>query len=194
MRLCYCCGVSLYDLFTSRPGTLDLSQLKIRSLPDIPNPTRKRRHRIPIDIICIRQSLETDLGTGRTPPPSMRTVAKRLNYSPRELREHFPELCRAISIRRKNYYKARREQRLRQLEDEVRRAILEIHSQGSYPNSHRVGALLSDPTAIRDPGIYRFWREMLQELDCENYDCLLCHLQIWAHGSISLPKRQTYVT
>jgi len=65
------------------------------------------------------------------PPPSMRTVAKRLNHSPRELREHFPELCRMISIRRKNYYKDRREQRLRQWEDEVRRAILEIHSQGS---------------------------------------------------------------
>jgi len=164
MRLCYCCGVSLYDLLTSRPGTLDLGQVRICSIPDIPNPTRKRRQRIPIDAICIQQSLEVVLVQEELPPPSMRTVAKRLNHSPRELREHFPELCRMISIRRKNYYKDRREQRLRQWEDEVRRAILEIHSQGSYPNSHRVGALLSDATAMRDPCIYRFWRETLQEL------------------------------
>jgi len=164
LRLCYCCGVSLYDLFTLQSGTLNLGKLKIRSLPDIPNLTGNRRHRIPIDLVYIRQSLEDVLAQEEQPPPSMRAVAKRLNYSPRELREHFPELSKAICSRRKDYYKVRREQRILQLKDEIRQAMLEIHSQGLYPSSRRVGLLLSDPAIMRDRVISRLWREMLQEL------------------------------
>jgi transcriptional regulator with XRE-family HTH domain len=167
IRLCYYCGISPYDLFTSQSGLLDLSGMHIGSLPAIPNPTRKRRCRTRFDIARIQQSLEIALAQEEIPPPSLRSVAKRVNYSPKELREHFPGLCRAISIRRKDYFKTRREQKLSQLEKEVNQAILEIISQGSYPGSGRVGALLSDPNAIRDPVIYRFWRKTVHEL-CSN--------------------------
>jgi|SRR5271157_1894346 len=94
----------------------------------------------------------------------MRTVAQRLSYSPRELREHFPELCRAISSRYKNYSKIRGEQKIQQMKDDVRRATLEIHSQGLYPSSNKVGSLLSEPGVMRAPVIAKFWHEMLQEL------------------------------
>lgn len=164
MRLCYCCGVSLYDLFALRPETLNLGKLRTRSLPDIPSPTGNRRHRIPIDLVYIRQGLEAVLTCNEQPPPSMRTVAKRLNHSPRELREHFPELSKAVCRRRKDYYKVRYEQRIRQLRDEVRQATLEIHSQGLYPSSNRVASLLSEPGVMRDPAIARFRYAMLQEL------------------------------
>lgn len=164
MRLCYWCGVSLYDLFTSRTGTLDYANLKIHSLPDIPNPTRNRRLPIPFDVVRIRQRLEAVLACEEQPPPSMRTVAKSLNYSPRELREKFPELNRAISIRRKNYYKTHREQVFQQLKCKVRQATLEIYSQGLYPSSEKIGSLLGNPAVMRDPNATRFWHEMLQEL------------------------------
>ncbi|MBU2611410.1 MAG: TniQ family protein [Chloroflexi bacterium] len=166
MRLCYCCGISLYDLFTLRSGTLNSGKLKIRSLPDIPNPTRNRRRRIPLDTVYIQQSLEAILKCEQ-PPPSMRAVARRLNHSPRELREYFPELCRAISSRYKNYYQVRAERKMNQLKNEVRRAILEIHSQGLYPSSNKVRLLLSEPAVMRDPAISRFWHELLQEMDLE---------------------------
>jgi transcriptional regulator with XRE-family HTH domain len=165
LRLCYCGGVSLYDLFTAPSGALDLSKIRIGSLPDLPNPTGQRRRRTHFDTPRIQQDLENTLVQKETPPPSLRTVAKHLNYSPRELREHFPGLCRAISNRRKNYFKSRREQRLHQREKEVQQAILAIHAQGSYPSSHRVGALLSDPAALRDPIIYKFWRTSIQKLN-----------------------------
>jgi transcriptional regulator with XRE-family HTH domain len=165
MRLCYCCGVSLYDLFTSRPETLNLGKMRIHSLPDIPNPTKKRRHRTPFDAAYVRQSLEAALACEEQPPSSMRTVAKRLEYSPRELREHFPALCQAISNRRKNYYETRREQKLLQWKEQVRQAMLELHSQGEYPSIRRIRSLLSEPNVMRDPVISGFRREMLQLLD-----------------------------
>jgi transcriptional regulator with XRE-family HTH domain len=165
MRLCYCCGVSLYDLFTTRVGALDLNRIRIGSLPAIPNPTEKRRRRTYFDTARIQQHLETTLAQEETPPPSMRSVAKHLNHSPRELREHFPGLCQAISNRRKAYLKSRRELRLRRWEKEVQQAILEIRSQGSYPSSRRVSALLSAPAVMCDPIIYRFWRAAMQKPD-----------------------------
>lgn len=164
LRLCYCCGISLYEVFASPSGTLHLGKLKTRSLPDIPNPTGNRRQRISMDLVSIRQSLETVLAQEEQPPPSMRTVAKCLNHSPRELREHFPELNRAISNRRKEYYKVRREQKILQLKEEIRQATRKIHSQGLYPSSHRVGLLLNDPILMRDCVALRLWREMLEEL------------------------------
>lgn len=164
LRLCYCCEVSLYDMFTLRSGTLHWSKLKIRVLPDIPNPSGSRRHRIPMDRVSLQRSLENVLAHQEQPPPSMRTVAKRLNHSPRELREHFPELNRAISNRRKDYYKIQREHRLLRLKEEIRQAMLKIHSQGLHPSSNRVRLLLSQPAVMRDPIFFRFWREILKEL------------------------------
>lgn len=165
MRLCYFCGVPPHDLFTLQPSKLNLDGLKIRSLPDIPNPARNRRRRVQLDIVHLRQSLEAILVCEEQPPPSMRTVARRLNHSPRELREYFPELCRAISKRRSDFYKDRVEEKLEQQKEQVRQAILKIHSQGSYPSSRRVGLLLSEPGLMRNPTLAKTWRDMLHELE-----------------------------
>jgi TniQ protein len=164
LRLCYCCGISLYSMFTLQPRALHLRKLKTRVLPDIPNPNGNRRQRIPMDPVYIQRSLEDVLMQEEQPPPSMRTVAKRLNYSPRELREHFPELNRAIANRRKEYYKIRREQRLLQLKEEMRQAILKIYAQGLHPSSNKVGRLMRTPAVMQDRTVAKFWREMLEEL------------------------------
>jgi len=164
LRLCYCGGVSLDTIFTSQPGTLQLKKRKIRVLPDIPNPNGNRRKRIPMDRVYIQQGLEEILAQEEQPPPSMRAVARRLNHSPRELREHFPELNRAIANRRKDYYKLQREQRLLQLKGEMREAMLEIHAQGLHPSSNRVGRLMRSPFVMRDHAVTKIWREMLEEL------------------------------
>ena len=164
LRLCYCCGVSLDAMFTSQPGSLQLEKQKTRVLPDIPSPNGNRRQRIPMNLVYIQQRLEEILVQEEQPPPSMRIVAKRLNHSPRELREHFPEMNRTIANRRKDYHQARREQRLLQLKGEVRRAILKIHAQGLHPSSNRVGRLMRSPSVMRDRAVSKFWREMLEEL------------------------------
>ena len=126
MRLCYFCGVSPYDLFTMQPSKLNFDRLKVRSLPDIPNPTRNRRHRVQLDIAHLRQSLEAILVCEEQPPPSMRAVARRLNHSPRELREYFPELCCAISNRHKIYNRARGKKNLNSRKTKSARQYLKL--------------------------------------------------------------------
>ena len=164
MRLCYFCGVLPHDLFTMQSSKLNLDRLKIRSLPDIPNPTRNRRHRVQLDIAHLRQSLEAILVCEEQPPPSMRAVARRLNHSPRELREYFPELCCAISNRHKIYNRARGEEKLEQQKDQVRQAVLELISQGLHPSSYRVGLLLDKPAIMRNPILRQTCRDAVQEL------------------------------
>ena len=94
----------------------------------------------------------------------MRTVAKRFEHSPRELREHFPLLSQAISSRYKTYCEVRGKEKLKQQEEEVRQAILKIHSQGLYPSANRVHLLLSKPAIMRNPILLQLWHDMLQEL------------------------------
>ena len=168
MRLCYCCGISPYDLFTSQAETLTLNQLMNRDLPDLPNLAGKRRHPVPFNANLIRQSLESVWACEEVPPTSMRTIAKCLNYSPRELRHHFPELCHAISLRYKNYIQDRAKRKLEKWKDEVRCAILAIHSQGLRPTSERIRPLLSQPHIIRDRVISKYWHEVLDDLGLNN--------------------------
>lgn len=165
MRLCYFCGVSPYDLLSAQPGELSFDELDVHSLPNIPNPAKNRRNRIRFDTVHLRQKLDAVLVCEEKPLPSMRVVAKRLNHSPRELREHFPELCRAISNRRKSFYKNRSEEKLEQQKEQIRQAVLEIHSQGEYPNWHRVDLVLNESGMMRNPILGKIWRDMLQELN-----------------------------
>jgi transcriptional regulator with XRE-family HTH domain len=169
MRLCYFCGVSSFDLLSTQPGELNFVGLKVHSLPNIPNPARNRRNRVQLDIIHLRQSLEAVLVCEEQPPPSMRAVARRLNHSPRELRGHFPELCRAISNRRKMYNKARGEEKLEQQKEQIRQAMLELISQGLYPSSYRVRLLLDKPAIMRNPVLRQTWRDALQELELTDW-------------------------
>ena len=51
------------------------------------------------------------------------------------------------------------------MKDEIRQAMLKIHSQGLYPSSYNIGLFLSEPAVLRDTVISRFRREVLQELE-----------------------------
>lgn len=55
----------------------------------------------------LADDLQAILDTQETPPPSMIEVAHRLHINPRTARANCPELCRAISHRRKTFYETR---------------------------------------------------------------------------------------
>jgi len=164
IRVCYFCGIPLYDLLTTDSARINLKALKSRSLPDILSPTKDRRSRTVMDAEYIRRKMMEVLESNEEPSPSMRQVAKRLNYSPRELREHFPDLNRAICERRKEYRRICYEQKLSKFKSEIRQAILKIHSQGLYPSTGKVALLLSKPGIMRDHVFAKFRHEVLEEL------------------------------
>lgn len=168
IRVCYFCGVPLHELLTADPKKIILKTLKPRSLPDILSPTKDRRSRTVLNVECVRRKMVEVLESTEEPPPSMRQVGKRLNYSPRELREHFPDLNRAICERRKEYRRICCEQKLSIFKSEIRQAILKINSQGLYPSASQVALLLSKPGIMRDHVFAKFRQEVLEELKKED--------------------------
>lgn len=165
LRLCYCCNISPFSLLTTDPGLLNVTGLKVRSLPAFPHPPKKRRR--PFDANLIQRVLEKSLESEESPPPAMRTVAQRLDYSPRQLREHFPDLCKTISMRYQNYQRICGERRVEQMKKEIRRVTLKAHIQGLYPSENQVTALLSDPGFMANPNARHIWQEALRELGYE---------------------------
>jgi transcriptional regulator with XRE-family HTH domain len=132
-----------------------------------PIPPRPLAARTKFDASGYRRVLEESLAQNEHPPPPLSEIARRLGEDPRNLYARFPELCRAISERNKNYKKRRGEQRVRDLHEGIRRATREIHGQGVYPGRTRVVELLERPGCLQDPSANRVWHETLRELGYE---------------------------
>jgi hypothetical protein len=168
LRLCYCCEVSLYELFTLPAEIFTAFELKNRPLPK--SLTKYQAHRKPVrfDIASVKQALERTLAS-EEPPPSMREVARRLDRgTTKELRIHFPDLCKAISRRYTDFRKNRAEQKRQAFKNAIKQIVLKIHSKGEYPDHDKVMSLL-DKSVSRDYILgVKYWREALQELRLVN--------------------------
>ncbi len=100
-------------------------------------------------------------------PLALSQVAQRLGYEDaRQLVYHFPEECKLVTQRAKAYRQQRKAQRLAQVGEQVRQAVLSIHSQGFYP-SHRRLRILLPGALMRLSEAKDAWRAALQELGYE---------------------------
>ena len=100
---------------------------------------------------------------GREEALGVYQVAERLGYAACQLRYHFPQECAEITQRAKAYRKQRKEQRLAQVREEVRRAMLSLHAQGIYPSQRQLRPLLPS-SFLRQAEAKEAWCLTLQEL------------------------------
>src|SRR5436305_10193384 len=76
-------------------------------------------------------------------PRALRQIAQQLGFEDaHQLVYHFPEECKSVIQRAKAYRKQRKAQRLAQVREQVRQAVLSVHSQGEYPSQKRVNPFL----------------------------------------------------
>lgn len=85
----------------------------------------------------------------KSPPPCMRTVARKLGYDVRIFYKHFQELCYRVSLRYTKYINRRAQEDRARLREEVRQAVFNLYRSGVYPTQSRVSALLTLPSRIR---------------------------------------------
>lgn len=167
LRICYLLDISLLRLLTDESVVDDIPKLKPRPLPSFLKRSRKRSPR-PFDAQAVQHTLEAVLERGEDPPPPMRTVAKRLDYSHSFLHKRFPDLCRAISARYMTHQKKRGRQREQKLCEEIAQAVERLHAQDLYPSAYRIEPLLSEPGFMRHPTALAIWHQKLQELGWES--------------------------
>lgn len=140
LRICYRVGVPLVDflyteVFVLKDVELSPAMVFASGVKTIRQPPR------PFDREATEYSLRKTL-KDQLPLP-MKTVATRLNINKRSLYKHFPDLCKAISIRHTRhqqiYYCSRRNQH----QKEIRQTTTRLRSSGVYPSRRRVAKLIS---------------------------------------------------
>ena len=77
---------------------------------------------------------------------------------------YFPELCRAIASRNRNYQEAQRARIRTRLRETVRDAAIALTHCGLYPSASHIADLLGARNVMRSHTAQAVWREVLRDL------------------------------
>jgi transcriptional regulator with XRE-family HTH domain len=140
LRICSYFGTTPIYLFM---GNLHgIAQIKKDLFGRKPLTEQAHRQFKRFEVEKLRNALELVLRSEEYPPPSMREVAHRLNHDQSHLRIHFPDLCRAISVRYLAYQQAQRQRRLEEMSAKVQQTAQVLHEQGYSLSERQVGKML----------------------------------------------------
>jgi DNA-binding XRE family transcriptional regulator/AraC-like DNA-binding protein len=124
MKISYLTNTPVIDIFTGEVISNDTKEL----LPELAVNIGKRKgsvHRrpIPLDLSSTKQRLETLLDEGFT-PRSLKDISQHLDRSSSTLRYQFPDICKSIVHRYKEYQQSLREGFHRKIEDSLNAALI----------------------------------------------------------------------
>jgi len=161
-KFCYVCQVTPLQVMN---GQLDQLQQTLQAGTELRSPLPQRQNRR-LDRERCQVALHAALDS-KNEPLALSQIAQQLGYEDaRQLVYHFPEECKLVIQRAKDYRQQRKAQRLAQVREQVRQAVTSVHSQGFYPSHRRLRPLL--PGALmRLSEAKDAWRAALQELGYE---------------------------
>ena len=162
LKLCYQLGISPLGFITGDKEHLKSSFIEFTPMSTVPNTKRKKYRKFEAD--QVRSVLLSVLQNPPNPPPSMREVARGLGYDYSQILVKFPDLCKAISSRYLSFLSQKRRASIQRHCDEVREAMLILHTQECYPSLRQVRKILKNPSILKDSHVHNAWKEMLKEL------------------------------
>jgi DNA-binding phage protein len=105
---------------------------------------------------------------GREEPLGFTQVAKRLGYSTGALRRNFPQECSLMTEHAREYRRQRKQQRESSVCEEVRQAVITLHSQEIFPSQSQVQRLLSKQNLMTMPIARKVFHDTRRELGVES--------------------------
>jgi transposase-like protein len=162
LKLCYVCQITPLQIMD---GQLDQLQQTLQAgterRPPLPHRQNRRFDQEQCQI-ALQAALESN-----DEPQALRQIAQQLGFEDaHQLVYHFPNECKLVTQRAKEYRLQRKAQRLAQVREQVRQAVFSAHAQGFYPSHRRLRTLL--PGALmRLSEAKEAWRAALQELGYE---------------------------
>ncbi|SRR5579883_208828 len=81
--------------------------------------------------------------------PSIQQIASNLGLNRRLITRHFPDLCKALVTKRRQYQHIRHLQTIDRCCEEVQEATRILYQRGEYPTEQSVALLLSKPSYLR---------------------------------------------
>jgi hypothetical protein len=156
LQFCSRLQLTLHDFLFQEIDTLRPYLGDSESLPII-TPRKKPL----VQVEKIYQALERIVADNEQPPPSLRTIGRRIGYTSQVLSRCHPPACREIVQRYNTYVQQRKEARLRRVQEEIQQAVLQLRSQGLPLSQKRISPFLSQPGVLRNPQVCAFLREIL---------------------------------
>lgn len=161
LRMCFQMGISPLAFLSGVIEPLPSLREAEQSLPLKKRSSRPYKR---FDVEYARSVLEAALQSKDEPPPSMEELAHSAGFDQTNCRRYFPDACKAVSKRYLDYLRKKRRERIQQVCDELRQAMLTLHAQGHYPGQRQLEKLLIKPTCLMEPEVNRAWRQMIEEL------------------------------
>jgi DNA-binding XRE family transcriptional regulator/DNA-binding transcriptional regulator YhcF (GntR family) len=112
----------------------------------------------------LKIKLIEELNNQESCPKSLREISRILGVNHTTLSKNFPDLCKLIVEKRTSYLHVNASKRKEEIEQEVREAILTLHSQGIRPDQRKVQELLKRPVVILDKIAQSTLKETLRSL------------------------------
>ncbi len=155
LRICNRVGISLVDFLYADTFVLDdIDLIQTPAVSGVKAIGRSPRH---LDPKATKDALLTILNQQTS--LSMKEVATRIDLNKRLLYKHFPELCKAISTRHKQY-RYKEQQRVRKvIADKINETRMSLHNIGVYPSRRRVVA------AMKSKDVHHFMREKKTKIE-----------------------------
>jgi AraC-like DNA-binding protein len=107
---------------------------------------------------------ELQRAVSEAPPPSLAEISNRTGCTVKTLKRHFPEFCEEVFQRYTTFVQENALQRDQRHREEVRQAVLQVHSQGLYPSIGRLAPYLKHSLIMMEPACRDEWRATLEEL------------------------------
>jgi len=161
LKFCYVCQVTPLQVMN---GQLDPLQLVVQRGTGLRSPLPSRQNQR-INRERCQMALQAALES-QNEPMTLTQVAQQVGYVDRQLVYHFPEECKLVTQRAKDYRQQRKAQRIAQVRENIQQAVLSLHTQGIYPSLHKVQAFL--PSGLmRMPEARDAWHDALRDIGFE---------------------------
>jgi hypothetical protein len=160
LYVCYVCGVTPQEVMTNQLAPLKhaLQNQTAYHPPRLPRPPYKQ-----IDQEQCREFIQRVLD-GEEGLLGVTQIASHLGCNAVDLLRHFPQECTVITQCMQMHRKQQKARRIAQECEEVRQAVITLHTQGIFPSYRRVMALLSQPSSMRKPELRTAWRNAQRKL------------------------------
>ena len=160
-KLCYVFDVTPFQMMTNQTARLRQaleSETAVRSPQFQRHNRRVDRERCQAYLLAVLE--------GRERPQGLRQIAQCLGCNLRQLYYHFPKECALSAPLVQQYRRQRKEERLDRVREQVRQAVISVHSLGKYPSQRQLRPLLPGGL-MRLSEAKEAWHAALRELGFE---------------------------
>lgn len=134
------------------------------SIFQINNPVivkKEKKSRKPLNLIVIEKKL-IELSISN-PAISMSKAANIIGHDKRVLYSNFPDHCKQISKRYREYVATKSNHRIEMLKVEIDNAFISLTSQGIYPSARRMEQLVNKRGLLKEKVLQDHWKSLLSE-------------------------------